>query len=426
VSSPKQPTNPAADSPEGGPGFTVGQRVRVLPGTVDPDYPDAALGGWVGHVREIDATSQPPLLLVAWTRETLTAIHPAYRVRCERDDLDLDEMWLAESTLEPFPEGLAPSQASPQLEAPTRLEPVPLDLSKPEDRLRSIFGLTSDDPLPPPDREHLRSFRRQLLQEIRLPLPALLPAVKGSEPVLVTRIRRPENEIPAILAEATIGEKLYYFELSLLECGPNEPITRFIEDYRVWLGGSSENEPDLGSRRLLIRALPRYAGLAFGVAGALLATLEESRRIAWMAGAGLALAGGLWACWNYRRGGSWEPGGPGPLFVFSLGGVGGGLLGVLLGTLAAAYLGTIPGAILGTLTGLVLDRRSSGESKWTILGGLGGGMVLALWTDVLMAVLGFVLGFAPGLVIGYVLRVIFMSMAVTSTTPEQSGGEADS
>ena len=38
--------------------FTVGTKVRVKPGTTDPDYPDIPLGGWTGAITEVDQRLQ--------------------------------------------------------------------------------------------------------------------------------------------------------------------------------------------------------------------------------------------------------------------------------------------------------------------------------------------------------------------------------
>src|SRR4051812_31896968 len=73
--------------------FTVGERVRVKPGTTDPDFDDIPLGGWTGTISEINRTPNPPVYLIEWDQRTLAAMHPVYRNRCERDGLEIESMW---------------------------------------------------------------------------------------------------------------------------------------------------------------------------------------------------------------------------------------------------------------------------------------------------------------------------------------------
>ena len=87
-------------SPE--PRFGLGDMVRVMHGTRDPDYPDIPMGGWVGTIKEVEAGAGPAHYCVAWSRGTLASIHSVFRRRCERDGLDYEQAYLAEDDLEPY------------------------------------------------------------------------------------------------------------------------------------------------------------------------------------------------------------------------------------------------------------------------------------------------------------------------------------
>ena len=75
--------------------FAVGDRVRVRAGVTDPDSPDIPLGGWSSVVEEINRRGASPSYLIAWDQRSLEQMHPVYRKRCERDDLDPATMVLA-------------------------------------------------------------------------------------------------------------------------------------------------------------------------------------------------------------------------------------------------------------------------------------------------------------------------------------------
>ena len=117
--------------------FRVGDRVRVKHGIRDTDYPDMPLGGWAGTVSE---ARKDGMVTVRWSRETLAAIHPVFKKRCERDGMELEEYWLGEDDLEPDAGGPL------DIELPTEIATKPLSPKDQEDRVRMVFGLTSNDP----------------------------------------------------------------------------------------------------------------------------------------------------------------------------------------------------------------------------------------------------------------------------------------
>ena len=114
----------------------------------------------------MDQRSNPPTYLIEWDQHTLDHMHPVYRKRCERDDLELESMWLGEADIEPDSGGPA------VIEQPTSIVTRPLSKDDQDDRIRAIFGLTSDDPLPPANEENLRRYRRYLASHLSFPFQA--------------------------------------------------------------------------------------------------------------------------------------------------------------------------------------------------------------------------------------------------------------
>jgi hypothetical protein len=87
----------------------VGQRVRVLPGTRDPDFPTLCLDGWTGTVREVDADT-PPLCLIEWDDTTFAAIPDSVVEQAEHTGMEVRSIWLNPSALAPIgpPVGAGP------------------------------------------------------------------------------------------------------------------------------------------------------------------------------------------------------------------------------------------------------------------------------------------------------------------------------
>ena len=124
------------------PKFKVGDRVRVKYGVLDPDFSDIPLGGWAGAITEVNQRGTEPLFLVEWNQSTLDNMHPVFRKRCDRDGLEEANSWLGNEDLEADVGEPVPMQQ------PTQIVTRPLDKGNQDDRIRAIFGLTSDDPLP--------------------------------------------------------------------------------------------------------------------------------------------------------------------------------------------------------------------------------------------------------------------------------------
>lgn len=83
---------------------------------------------------------------VHWTKPTLDQVHAVYVKRCQRDDVKSCKHWLEEDQLE-----AAVDETPAAMEQPTHIVTRPLSMKEPGDRIRMVFGLTSEDALPRTD-----------------------------------------------------------------------------------------------------------------------------------------------------------------------------------------------------------------------------------------------------------------------------------
>ena len=130
---------------------------------MDDDHPDIPLGGWAGTISQVGKRG---MYSVRWSRETLASIHPIYKKRFAIDSRAPDEYWLGEDDLEPDPGGPL------SIEQPTEISPRPLSAEHEGDRVRMVFGLTSDDFLPKVDEESLGTYYDYLEERLSLPFEA--------------------------------------------------------------------------------------------------------------------------------------------------------------------------------------------------------------------------------------------------------------
>jgi hypothetical protein len=213
------------------PKFKVGDKVRVKHGVKDVDYPDMPMGGWAGTVIEVEGSDT---FTIRWSEETLAAIHPVCKKRCEKDGLDLEEYALTGDDLEPDTGGPL------KIEQPTKITTKPLSPKDEDDRTRMVFGLTSNDPLPEVDDDTLVAYHKYLAANLTFPFEAEHGEEYGHpEKVKVIGLGDPDEEPMideeyGILCEARMEGQVVTLPLAELEVVKSKPNRQLIEDYCSW------------------------------------------------------------------------------------------------------------------------------------------------------------------------------------------------
>ncbi len=217
----------------GSPRFSIGDKVRVKHGVIDPDFPDIPLGGWSGTVKAVEQADCE----IKWDKRTLRGIHPVYRKRCERDDFDPGTMWLGVEDLDPDDGAIVP------MEQPTALKTPPLSEKNRDDRIRKALGLTHDDPLPDVSFETLLTYYRYLAANLKFPILTSSWAQSGpfSRKKVFVPITRLEPPVPEEFDEECplygIGidqDEEIEIPLDVIELKKKDPNYRLISDYIYW------------------------------------------------------------------------------------------------------------------------------------------------------------------------------------------------
>lgn len=209
--------------------FKVGDKVRVKHGIRDTDYPDIPLGGWTGTVSEVHKDG---MYTIRWSRETLANIHPVVKQRFEKDGTVLEEYWLGDDDLEPDNGGPL------DIEQPSTIMAKPLSPKDQDDRIRMVFGLTSNDPLPEVDDETLTAYRDYLAKNLTFPFQAQHGAEYGHpERAKVIGLGDADenpmtDETYGLLCEARMEGQVVTLPLGELEDA--KPNRQLIDDYCYW------------------------------------------------------------------------------------------------------------------------------------------------------------------------------------------------
>lgn len=215
--------------------FQVGERVRVKQGIRDADYPDMPLGGWVGTISEVHDHG---MYTVRWSQDTLDAIHPVYLKRCERDGMDSEQYWLGDDDLELDAGGPL------TLEHPTKIRTTPLSPNDQDDRVRTVFDLTSNDPLPDVDKATLEKYHEHLSKHLVFPFEADGRSGTGlfsgkTTNVTVMCLGDPDDKVMiddsyGILCKAKHERRGLILPLGELDVKKGKPNRQLIKDYHDW------------------------------------------------------------------------------------------------------------------------------------------------------------------------------------------------
>ena len=213
------------------PKFKVGDNVRVKHGVKDVDYPDMPMGGWAGTVIDVQGGDT---FTLRWSKETLAAIHPVFKRRCEKEGLDLEEYTLTGDDLEPDTGGPL------NIVQPTKITTKPLSPKDEDDRVRMVFGLTSNDPLPEVDDETLAAYHKYLAANLTFPIEAEHGAEYGHpEQVKVIGLGDLDEEPMldeeyGILCEARMEREIVTLPLGEVEVTKGKANRQLMEDYHYW------------------------------------------------------------------------------------------------------------------------------------------------------------------------------------------------
>ena len=208
--------------------------MRVKHGFTDVDYSDMPLGGWAGIITEVQGADT---FTVRWSRETLAAIHLVFKKRCEIDGIDPEEYVLVGEDLELDPGGPL------EIELPTEITTRPLSAEDEDDRIRMVFDLTSNDPLPDVEDETLEIYHEYLSKNLVFPFEAEHSSQTGpfssrTIRVKVTGLGDPEepmiDDMYGILCEARHERRLVTLPLGELKVKKGKPNRQLIEDYSYW------------------------------------------------------------------------------------------------------------------------------------------------------------------------------------------------
>jgi hypothetical protein len=356
--------------------FKVGDQVRVKHGVMDTEYPDMPLGGWAGKITEVDRRA---IYTVQRSPETLANIHPVYKKRCERDGMVLEEYWLQDEDLEPDTGGPL------SIEQPTQITPRPLSPRDQDDRVRMVFGLTSDDLLPNPDEETLETYYDYLAESLSFPFEARyreeddpfspLPARRVKVVALGSDLDL--NEEDGILCETKTAEGEDLVPLAELELRRSDPNRQLVDDHAAWFVGELvydddeegdeefEDDEDLSlaleeaTRRsvaLLMLEITAFAASYGAVMGAAVAVMSWAK---WGACIGSGLLGVFVAVAQAASAQKDMP-----VIAPSLRKGFAGIVGLITGAVQGAFFGVMAvafvGAILGGIVGLLLRRVLGG------------------------------------------------------------------
>jgi hypothetical protein len=224
--------------------FAVGNQIRVKQGVVDIDYSDLPLGGWAGTISGIQRDGT---YLVRWSEETLASIQPIYRKRCDRDGIRIEEYVMKEDDLEPDTGGPL------TIEQPTNIITPPLSMDNQDDRIRAVFGLTTDDPLPEDTRDSQQTYFTHLKAHLKFLFAARFndQAQRRMRNVMVVGMcdEFPVDESYGVMCNVMSRDEKAEIPLSELEVDEEDRNYQTVDDYTYWFVNAPQADADEDSDR---------------------------------------------------------------------------------------------------------------------------------------------------------------------------------
>ena len=218
--------------------------MQVKHGIVHDQHPDIPLGGWVGKIKRIGWLT-PIGYAVHWTKPTLAQAHAVFFKRCQRDDFKPHRYWFEEDQLE-----AAADETPVAMEQPTNLITRPLSMDDHDDRIRMIFGLTSDDMLPQADELTQQQFFDNLKAKLSFPFKAdYYPATsigpdEGGVVTVMGFADSPLRREVGIVCKAEKGPHKVQVPLVGLHVEDDNPNFQYVEDYTYWLWEAQDEDFD--------------------------------------------------------------------------------------------------------------------------------------------------------------------------------------
>ena len=127
------------------------------------------------------------------------------------------------------------------MEQPTNIVTRPLSMDDPDDRIRMVFGLTSDDRLPKADTQTQQQFFDHLKVHLSFPFKAdywpasAIGPSKSGTVVVLGFADRPLGREEGVVCEARRGKHEFQVPLCGLQVKEDDPNHQQVEDYTYWL-----------------------------------------------------------------------------------------------------------------------------------------------------------------------------------------------
>jgi hypothetical protein len=433
------------------PRYEPGAKVRVKHGLTVPDFDDIPLGGWSGTIGMVEQVLDRIDYEIDWDQRTLDAMHPVYRKRCERDDLDVETMWLAEEDIE------ADAGIPVPIEQPTEIKTSPLSEKDQDDRVRMALGLTHDDPLPEISIETLHSYHGYLASHLTFPFTAyggeeeIGPFSRKRATITVTCLLEPVRgrigvEDGLLCRCVARGEEIE-FPLGEIEVNKKNPNARLISDYAYWFHnwpsqdeyeteravfrGSGQTESRQPGCRLAAKVV-LVGGVGGGLLGATIGSalkaLHGAGLAATIGGIPVAIIGALFLGWYGFLFGAVNRLRHGRLTGRLLGLIGGGWVGMVAGLSVVALPWSLLGFFAGLFLGRYVFRRAQQRSvslRGAFLGTCGGILLSAFRQNQTRATAGALYGSIAGLAVAIGLLVLVVVVGFGMPAVPSGYDEAD-
>lgn len=213
----------------------IGDSVKVVKGTMDPDMEDLCIEGWQGRISEVTENDDDSTIGIQWDSITLNNMPAEVIVKNKEDGLDYSTMYLDVNDIEPAKERGTKKDVKKALK---EIEEKYYWISFGDEGKRIhevLLNIDSNDIM-----RVLETWEKHLVKHLTFPFDAEVSEyqergpLQGRDKVSVKNISL-VDDLYGIIVELRHGRKKYHFPLCDLEVIQKDSRNyQLVKDYCIW------------------------------------------------------------------------------------------------------------------------------------------------------------------------------------------------
>lgn len=215
--------------------FKVGDSIKVVEGTVDPDYDHIEIGGWCGRIFAIEELDgeDGTLYTIEWDSISLKSLDPEIILECIEEGIDYKYISLLESDIEKTSARDKPEDVKAAI-AFLEEEYFWTDLGEQGERIRKVISTSKSKN----EMDLLKAWENHIVKNIKFPLSVIYLGenqknISEGAKLTVNKIQSIDEEF-GLMVSVDYKSTSMTLPLSDLDVESETDDSLCIQDYLIW------------------------------------------------------------------------------------------------------------------------------------------------------------------------------------------------